>query len=102
MATQSSRVSIVITEQDETDLLNVIRQIPERLKTLISLPPNQRRNKRFGPKEEGRARILLRTLQQNPSMVPADLDVAGALAKLEVLERLERVDDELQRVAAQV
>lgn len=56
----------------------------------------------MSPKEEGRARIVLRTLQQNPSMVPDDLDVAGALAKLETLERLEQIDDELQRVAAQV
>ena len=102
MAAQNSRVSIVISEQDEFDLLNAIRQIPDRMKTLISLPANQRRNKRMSPKEEGRARIMLRTLQQNPSMVPADLDVVGALAKLEVLERIERIDDELQRVAAQV
>jgi len=102
MSEQKNRVSMVITEHDQHDVLNLVRAIPDRLKGLISLPPSQVRNKRMSTKEEGRARAMLRALQQNPSMVPADLDVVGALADMEAMDRLTIIDDELQRVAAQV
>ncbi|UHQ19593.1 hypothetical protein LVB87_15610 [Lysobacter sp. KIS68-7] len=99
MSEQKNRISMVITEQDERDVIHSIQQITERLRGLVSLPPSQRRNKRMGPTEEGRARTIIRTLQQNPTMVPADLDVAGAVADMDALDRIVRIDDELQRVA---
>lgn len=102
MSEQKNRVSMVITEHDQRDVVSMIQAIPDRLKGLISLPPSQIRNKRMSAKEEGRARSMLRALQQNPSMVPADLDVPGAQADMEALDRLTIIDDELQRVAAMV
>ena len=69
---------------------------------MVSLAPHGRRFKRMGQKEEGRARSIIRALQQNPQMVPPGLDVPGALADLGALDRMVRIDDRMQRLASLV
>ena len=102
MSQQKNLVSMVITEQDEAECKHAIERIAAALRGLRSLGPEHRRLKRMSPVEEARARGIIRTLVQNPDMVPRGLDVAGALADIEALERLVRIDDDLQRLAALV
>lgn len=97
---QQNLVSMVITEDDEREVMQALDLIEARLKGLVSLEPHGRRFKRMGAKEEIRARGIIRALQQNPQIVPPHLDVAGAVADLDALERMVRIDDRTQRLAA--
>jgi hypothetical protein len=53
----------------------------------------------MGPKRADFARAVIRTLQQNPQLAPSGLDVAGAQADLDALDRMQRIDDRVQRLA---
>jgi hypothetical protein len=97
---QPNLVSMVISEEDEADVMQSLDRIEARLKGMVSMAAHGRRFKRMGPKEETRARNIIRTLQQNPQMVPPGLDLAGATADLEALERMSRIEARMQRLAA--
>ena len=102
MAKQKNLVSMVITEQDEVDSKHDVERIKVRLRGLVTLDPElQRKYQRMGSKRQGHARDVIRLLQENPEMVPPGLDIAGAKADLEALDRLERIDDAIQALAKQ-
>ena len=97
--TMQNLVSISITQEDEDDVTTSLDRISGRLK-LVSLGAEDRRKLRM--MKAGRAdyaRVMIRTLQQNPSMVPPGLDLAGAIADLDALERMQRLDDRIQHLA---
>ena len=96
---QKTLVSMVITEQDEFEVMQYLKGIESRLPGLISLASHGRRPKRMGDVEEGRARSIIRALKQNPQMVPPGLDLDATDKDFAALERLARIDDEMQRVA---
>jgi len=97
---QQNRISMVVTQQEEETVMAGLDQIETTLKGLITLGAEDRRKIRMmGPKRADFARAVIRTLQQNPQLAPSGLDVAGAQADLDALDRMQRIDDRVQRLA---
>lgn len=100
MAKQKNLVSMVLTEQDEADVKSLVEQVKHRLKGAITLNADQRKKyQRMGTTRQGHARDVIRILQENPGLVPPGLDLAGATADQEALDRIERIDDAVQALA---
>ena len=86
---QQNKISMVITQQDEDSVEADLTRIEATLKGLITLGAEDRRKIRMmGPKRADFARAVIRTLQQNPQLAPSGLDVAGAQADLDALDRM--------------
>lgn len=96
---QQNLVSMVISAEDEADVMQSLDRIEARLQGMVSMSAHGRRLKRMGVKDETRARDIIRTLQQNPQLVPPGLNLAGAMADLEALDRMARIEERVQRLA---
>ena len=96
-------VSMVITRDQQSTVLALIAQILQVLAGTISLDPDDRRTlTSMGVGSDRFVRIVLRALQQNPDIVPRNLDVAEAVADLEALEMLLPILSALQQLVARV
>jgi hypothetical protein len=95
--------SMVITQAQQAAVLEAIAQIESQLQGLVTLEPGERRSlPMMGPKSERFARGVVRLLEQNAAIVPPGLDLAGATADLEALDRMLKINDALQKLASKV
>ena len=100
MAKQKNLVSMVLNDQHEAEIKELIEQIKQRLKGAVTLDPEtRRRSQKMGTMRQGHSRDVLRMLQDNPEIVPPGLDLAGAVADQDALDRMERIDDAVQQLA---
>jgi hypothetical protein len=96
-------VSMVITKEQQATVLSLIAQILQILAGTISLDADERRSlTSMGSGSDRFVRIVFRALQQNPDIVPRNLDLAEAAADLEALETLLPILSALQQVVARV
>lgn len=97
--TTQNLVSITVTQEDEDDVNAALDRIFARIK-FVSLGAEDRRRLRLAKAQRAEyLRIMIRTMQQNPGMVPQGFDLAGSIADLEALERIQRLDDRIQLLA---
>ena len=100
---QQNLASMVITAEQEARILSGIAEIETTLVGLIALDPDDRASLlMLGPKSDHFARGTIRLAQQNPTLVPPSMDLAGAVADLEARDRLERIDAALKRLSTLV
>jgi hypothetical protein len=93
-------ISLQLTNDQLDGIDAALGQLESALAGLIALTPDERRSlARMGPKSESFCRQTLSVLEQNPQMVPASLDLAGARGDLTVLDQLRPRFDRLQRLA---
>lgn len=96
-------VSMVITKEQQLTVLALIAQILQILDGLISLDVDDRRsliNK--GPGSDRFVRIILLALQQNPGVVPRNMDLTEAHADMDALDMLEPIVAALLQLTARV
>lgn len=92
-------ISLDITAEQQAAALAALTQLEAALPGLISLEPDERRKLLWmGDKSEVFCRQTVRVLGDNPDIVPASLDVAGAQADLVALDRLRPVFERLGRL----
>jgi len=92
-------VSMTITQEDEDDVDASLDRIVARIKFISLGDENRRRLRMMKAKRAEFGREMIRTMQQHPEMVPPGFDLAGAVADLNALERMERIDARIQQVA---
>jgi hypothetical protein len=93
-------ISLQLTNDQLDGIDAALGQLESALAGLIALTPDERRSlARMGPKSESFCRQTLSVLEQNPQMVPASLDLAGARGDLTVLDQLRPRFGRLQRLA---
>ncbi len=96
-------ISLDITAEQQAAALAALTQLEAALPGLLSLEPDERRKLLYmGDKSEVFCRQTLRVLGDNPQIVPPSLDLAGAQADLQTLDRLRPVLERLTRVHAQL
>lgn len=89
-------ISLDITAEQQAAALAALTQLEAALPGLISLEPGERRKLLWmGDKSEVFCRQTIRVLGDNPDIVPASLDVAGAQADLLALDRQRPVFERL-------
>ena len=91
--------SITVSQEDEDDVIASIDRILARIKFVSLGAEDRRRLRMMKAQRADYVQVIIRTLQQHPSMVPPGLDLAGAIADLEALERIQRIDDRIQHLA---
>ena len=70
-------VSITITQEQQTTSLALVKQVSETLAGTVTLDPDERRALTLmGAGSDRFVRIVLLALQQNPDIVPRNLDVS--------------------------
>lgn len=93
-------ISIDMTDEQVATAMLTLDQLEAALAALIALTPKDRiRIVKMGRKSEVFCRQALSVMEQNPQIVPATLDLAGARADLAALDRLRPVLDRVQRLA---
>ena len=96
---QQDLVSRVVTKELQAQVLQLIRQIHEKLPNLIALPVGERRSRpMLGAKSQKYTRVCLATLAQNPELIPRGIDIEAALADLEAMDNLMVVLQALQQL----
>jgi len=96
-------VSLLITKDQQSALMALLVQFLQILQGLIDLEPEQRaRLITKGAGSDRFVRIVILALQQNPDIVPRNLDVAEAQADLDALEMLEPIVTMLRQVLSRV
>lgn len=96
-------LSLTVTDEQVSAALAGLQQIEAALSGLISLESGERRGLMLmGPRSEPFARQTLRVLEQNPGIVPPSLDLDGARADLDALDRLTPVLERVQRLTARL
>ncbi|TWI01670.1 hypothetical protein IP90_02229 [Luteimonas cucumeris] len=92
-------ITLIVSDEQVAAALAGLAQIEAALPGLISLEPGERRSlMHMGPKSEVFARQTLRVLEQNPQIVPPSLDLAGAGVDLQAFDRLQPVQERMQRL----
>lgn len=95
-----NRASMVITEDDERNVIGWIGQIEATLKGLTALEIAERRRlRRMGLSDEAFAREALAFMEQHRQIVPPSLDIAEMRADLDAFDRMRRINAALQRLA---
>ena len=98
-AVSQNLVSLVVTPDQQAAALAALSQVEAALPGLISLQPGEAQGLMFmGPKTETFGRGTIRVLGQNPQIVPPSLDLAGAQADLDALDRLRPVLEAVARL----
>lgn len=93
-------ISLQLTNDQIGGIDSALGQLEAALSGLIALTPEERKTlARMGPKSESFCRQTLGVLEQNPQLVPASLDLAGARGDLTVLDQLRPRFARLQRLA---
>lgn len=92
-------VSMTITQEDEDDVDASLDRILARIKFVSLGEENRRRLRMMKAKRAEFGREMIRTMQQYPEMVPRGFDLPGAVADLDALERMERIDARIQQLA---
>ena len=92
-------VSMTITQEDEDDVDASLDRIVARIKFISLGDENRRRLRMMKAKRAEFGREMIRTMQQHPEMVPPGFDLAGAVADLNAMERMERIDARIQQLA---
>ena len=92
-------VSMTITQEDEDDVDASVNRILGRVKFVSLGEEDRRRLRMMKAKRAEFGREMIRTMQQHPEMVPPGFDLAGAVADLNALERMERIDARIQQLA---
>lgn len=101
IAVSQNLVSLTITDDQLATALAGLAQIEAALPGLVSLDPGERKSVLYmGQKSEVFCRQTVRVLGQNPQIVPASLDLAGAQADLAALDQLRPVLERLQRLVS--
>lgn len=96
-------VSLVVTDEQLAAVQAGLQQIEAALPGLIALENGERRGLMLmGPRSEPFARQTLRVLEQNPGIVPPSLDLAGARADLDALDKLTPVLERMQKLVARL
>lgn len=96
-------VSIVITEDQQATVLEAVRQAHRSLPGLISLEPDERRAlNHMGPRSEPFGRGTVGLLARNPQIVPPSLDVAGAQADIDAIDKLRPIAEAVAQLNAQL
>jgi hypothetical protein len=93
-------ISLTLSEQQLSQALQGLDALEQALGSLVSLKVEDRRRlNKMGQKSEVFCRQALKVLGQNPQIVPASLDLAGAQADLLALDQLGPLLDRLQQLA---
>lgn len=87
MATQNL-MSLTLSDSTWSMIDSALAELELHLTTLISLDGDRRRVARMGDKSEAFCRQAVSMLEQNPQLVPPSLDVPGARADLDAIDRL--------------
>ena len=96
-------ISLDITAEQQAAALAALTQLEAALPGLLSLEPDERRKLLWmGDKSEVFCRQTIRVLGDNPQIVPPSLDLAGAQADLQTLDRLRPVLERLSRLHSQL
>lgn len=96
-------ISIEVTPDMAAAVRDALGVIEQTLPGLISLEAAERRALMLmGPRSEPFARKTLRVLEQNPKIVPASLDLAGAQADLEAYDQLQPLLERMQRLVSRL
>ena len=96
-------ISLDITPEQQAAALVGLAQVEAALPGLISLEPAERRKLLWmGDQSEVFCRQTIRVLGDNPQIVPPSLDVAGAEADLQALDRLRPVLERMSRLYSRV
>jgi hypothetical protein len=97
--THQNLSSLVLTDAQVQAAEASLLDIEYQLRDLIALSTAKRRSIiRMGDKSEAFCRQALGVLAQNPQVVPASVDLAGALSDLAALDRLRPMLHRLQRL----
>ena len=96
-------VSITITQEQQTTSLALVKQVSETLTGTVTLDPDERRALTLmGAGSDRFVRIVLLALQQNPDIVPRNLDVAEATADLAALDMILPIIATVQQLLARL
>lgn len=96
-------VSIELTDAQIADAQAGLTQAETALADLIALPPDESRGFTFmGTRSEPFCRQTLRVLGQNPQIVPPSLNLAGAQADLDALDKLRPLQERLRKLLTRV
>ena len=97
--TQQNLSSLVLTDAQVQAAEASLFDLEFQLRDLIALSTSKRRTIiRMGDKSEAFCRQALGVLAQNPQVVPASVDLSGALSDLAALDRLRPMLHRLQRL----
>lgn len=96
-------ISIRVSKEDQAKVLALIAQILQILGNLLSLDADERRSLiTMGPLSDRFVRIIVLALEQNPDIVPRNLNVEEARADLESFDMLLPILAALQQLLTRV
>lgn len=82
-------ISLTLTDADYAEVDNALTLIETKLAGLIDLDADERRSlSKMGEKSEAFCRQALVVMQQNPTLIPASVDVPEALRDIAQLDAL--------------
>ena len=88
MATQNL-IDVQLTEQDKTDLNQALATVEARLSFLVGLSPEERQTlPKMGTQGRDFVRDVLTAAEQNPTLIPAAINIAGLRRDYELVEDL--------------
>ena len=88
MATQNL-IDVQLTEQDKADLNQALATVEARLSFLVGLSPEERQTlPKMGTQGRDFVRDVLTAAEQNPTLIPAAIDIAGLRRDYELVEDL--------------
>jgi hypothetical protein len=80
-------ISLSLTEADYAEIDNALATLDAKLASLITLETDERRAiNKMGEKSEAFCRRTLVTMGENPELIPAGVDLAGALRDMAQLD----------------
>jgi hypothetical protein len=92
-------VSLVFTEAELAEIDAALTTLETRFAGLIALTPDERRSlRRMGTISEPFCRRTLLGMQQNPQLIPPNIDLAGGMQDLATLDALAPRLARLQRL----
>ena len=98
-----NRITVSYLAEQISAALNGVQQVKDSLPGLVSMAPEEKKSLlHMGAKTEVFARQTLRALAQNPQIVPASLDLAGAQGDLAALDQLMPVYEKLVALEVQM
>lgn len=82
-------ISLSLTDADHADVASALSTLETKLAGLISLSTSERRRlSKMGEKSETFCRRALVTMNENPTLIPAEVDVADAMRDMAQLDAL--------------
>ncbi len=98
--TAQNRIDVVLTQQAKTELDQAVTTLEANLSFLIGLSPEERQAlPKMGVQGQDFVRNVLMSAGQNPTLIPAAIDVAGAQTDFQLVQDLTPILSRLTRLA---